>query len=132
MRKLFFGFLAKVFGANFSTTPIDTIVDQLNEQRPLPMGRKEFDDWSQRLIAGSMLPPASDEDAESFYKSQQFALANMIMHLGPTESHKPDAHFIHAMRKVVANQVAHTMMQEIKKERDDKTKATDLKVVENT
>jgi len=131
MRKFLFGLLAKVFGVNFDSTPADVIVAQLNEQRPLPLGRKEFDEWSHRIITGAMLPQATDEDAESFYKSQRFAIANMIMHLGPTESHKPDAFFIHQLRKVVSNQVAHTMMQEIKAERDAK-KATELKVVENT
>lgn len=123
MRKMLFGFLARVCGVNFVSTPADVIVDQLNEPRALPLGRKEFEEWSHRLIAGAMLPPANDEDAESFYKSQQYALSGMIMHLGPTESHKPDAFFIHSLRKVVCNQVAHMMMSEIKTERDEKAKA---------
>lgn len=117
MRKMFFGLLAKLLGRNIQSTPVDVITSQLNEPRPLPMGRKEFDEWSHRVITGAMLPQAADEDAESFYNSQKFAIAGMIMHLGPTESHKPDAFFIHSLRKVACNQVAHTLMQEIKEER---------------
>lgn len=114
MRKLFFSVLAKVFRVNFDSTPADVIVDQMLEPRPLPLGRTEFGEWSYRIITGAMLPNVKDEDPIAFLEGQKFALANMIMHLGPTESHKPDAFFIHQLRKVVANQVAHTLMQEIK------------------
>jgi hypothetical protein len=38
----------------------------------------------------------------------------MIMHLGPAEDHKEDAHFIKYLRKVAVNQVAHAKMMEIK------------------
>jgi hypothetical protein len=73
------------------------------------MGRKEFEEWSDRIIGGALVsadPP-----------SQKFVLANMILALGPTESHKPDAHFIHSLRKFAANQVADVIRTEIRDSR---------------
>ncbi len=79
------------------------------------MGRTEFDLWSDRIIAGAMIQPNApeDENKEIFIQSQKFALANMLMHLGPTESHKPDAHFIHSLRKFAINQVADIIRKEL-------------------
>lgn len=111
--KFVFSMLSKLFGFNFSFTPKDVIVDQMNEPRPLPMGKADFDEWSNRLIAGALVP-GGEENPDVFYDSQKFALANMILHLGPTESHKPDAFFIHNLRKVACNQVAHSVAQELK------------------
>ncbi len=88
------------------------IVDQMAEPRPLPLGRAEFEEWSDRIIAGAMIE-GSDEEPEALIEGQKYALANMIMHLGPTESHKPDAFFIHSLRKVVINQVAHKVFTEL-------------------
>ncbi len=85
------------------------IVDQMLEPRPLPMGRTEFDVWSDRIISGSLL--TADRT------SQRYVLANMLLHLGPTESHKPDAHFIHSLRKFAVNQVADEIRKEIYAER---------------
>lgn len=70
------------------------------------MGLTEFMEWSDRIIAGAVLPECISVD------DQRYALADMIMHLGPSESHKCDAHFIHYLRKVVVNQVAHAFKQE--------------------
>src|ERR1035438_8208296 len=78
----------------------------LLERQPLPMGRKQFDDWSDRII--SIANIVADTD------SQKFALADMLLHLGPTESHKEDAHFVHYLRKVAVNQVADAMRNEIR------------------
>lgn len=94
---------------NTEKTPVSTIVTQMKDARPLPLGRKEFDEWSQRIISGALV--------SADITGQKYALAEMIMHLGPTESHKPDAHFIHSLRKGAANQVAHAIMQEIYHER---------------
>lgn len=96
---------------------VSKIIEQLNEPRPLPMGRKEFDEWAERQIAGSLMQPGKDEDAEIFKKSLKYALAGMLMHLGPTESHKPDAFFIHSLRKFAINQVAHAIITETHAER---------------
>lgn len=94
----------------------EEIVKQLNEPRPLPMGRQEFDEWSDRIIAGAVIPGVD-------VKSQKFALADLLMHLGPTESHKADGFFIHSLRKFCVNQVAHSMKVELKAERDAKLAA---------
>lgn len=84
----------------------------MNEPRPLPLGRTEFEAWSDRILSGAMIPHEADK-AEEFRKSSLFTLCNMVLHLGPTESHKPDAYFIHSLRKSAANQVAVTMRDEI-------------------
>lgn len=105
---------ARLTGKNHEKTPVGVIVDQMNEPRPLPLGRTEFQEWAHRIITGAMLPVIGDEDPIAFIESQKFALASEIMHLGPTESHKPDAFFIHRLRKVANNQVAGEMMREIK------------------
>jgi hypothetical protein len=98
--------------ANTAATPTDVIIAQMNEPRPLPMGRQEFEVWSDRIISGAMI--------KADVPSLKFALAEMIMHLKPTDSHCNDAHFIHSLRKGAANQVAFAMMEEI---RDARKKA---------
>lgn len=104
---------AQLSRRNFASTPTSVILDQLAEPRPLPIGRTEFDAWADRLIAGAALQAGSDDPAK-FRDGQKFALANMIIHLGPTESHKPDAYFIHQLRKVMCNQTAHSILLEMK------------------
>ncbi len=111
--KLLHNLLAKLTGRNNQYTPVDLIIDQLNEPRPLPMGSQEFEEWSERIIAGACMP-CKIEDEQIFHDSQKFSIAEMIMHLGPTESHKEDAYFIHSLRKAAANQVAHAKMIEIR------------------
>ncbi len=124
--KLWHSLLAKVTGKNSISTPKEVIVDQMLDPRPLPMGRSEFDAWSDRILSGALLP-GGEEDLLAFKESLKFALAEMIMHLGKTESHKPDAYFIHTLRKGACNQVAHTIMCEIKKARDERIKAEEAK-----
>lgn len=85
--------------------PVTDILKQMTEMRPLPMGRKDFDDWAARIISGALVPGAQFDD-------QKYALGGLLMHIGPTESHKPDAHFIHALRVAAIKQVAHSFMQE--------------------
>lgn len=106
MFKLFHRLLARIRGKNAQSTPIDVIAAQLLEPRPLPLGVKEFHAWADRVIAGALITATPD--------SQKFALASMILHLGPTESHKPDAFFVHSLRKSAANQVADAMLREIR------------------
>ncbi len=108
---------------NTKSTSPETILDQMGEPRPLPMGKKEFEDWSDRIISGALIPGVNGEDPTALIKSQKFALANMILHLGPTESHKPDAFFIHSLRKVVINQIAHSVAQEFRDEAKARTAA---------
>ena len=97
---------------NSKYTSKGTIIDQMNEPRPLPMGVKEFEEWSERIISGALIPT---EDRDSLVA----ALATMLMNLGPTEDHKPDAFFIHALRKAATNEVAHHVFQGIKKKKKD-------------
>jgi hypothetical protein len=96
--------------------PVATIVEKLNEPQPLPMGRAEFVEWSDRIIAGAVIKGCATQSEEHFKNSQRFVLANMLLHLGPTESHKPDAYFIHSLRKVIINQVAHEIATELRDE----------------
>jgi hypothetical protein len=105
-----------MLGQNLKSTPKEVILDQMHEPRPLPMGRKEFEEWSDRIIAGSMVT-GGDEDKDAFIRGQKFALAAMLMHIGPTESHKPDVYFIHSLRKAAVNEVAHAYMKEVQEEK---------------
>jgi hypothetical protein len=85
---------------------VDELVKDWTEKKPLPLGRTEFEAWSSRIIA------AANIGADP--RSQRFALADMITHLGPTEDHKDDAYFIKTLRKVAVNQVALAIMGELK------------------
>lgn len=93
---------------NDEFTPTATILEQMNEPRPLPMGRQEFEVWADRIISGALV--SADPS------SQKFVLCNQILGLGPTEDHKPDAYFIHSLRKFAANQVADAIRVEIRNE----------------
>lgn len=72
---------------------------------PLPSGMTEFDAWSDEVLD---LYGAPNND------STKFALATMILHAGPQDSHKPMHYFGRTMRKSMANQVAAGVMQELK------------------
>lgn len=74
--------------------------------RNLPVGMKEFDIWSNRII--SLSGPFADAD------SMKFALASQIMHLGAQNARMTDQYFIRSMRKAAANQVASQVFQDIK------------------
>lgn len=141
--RFIYSVLSKIFGFNFSSTPKEVIIDQMKEPRALPIGKNEFEEWSDRIIAGAMLPvhhlwdeveverirlgltsgkefqTLMDAKVKIFHESQKFALADLLTHLGPTESHKPDAFFIHSLRKFAVNQVAVS----VRKELHDKAKA---------
>lgn len=106
--KALYKFLAKLLRRNFKITPKVVVLDQMNEPRPLPMGVTEFNEWSDRIISGAMVGAGIE--------TQKATLASMILHLGPTESHKPDAYFIHSLRKLAANQVAHEMFTRLRDE----------------
>lgn len=121
MRNWFHRVVPRFTGRNLASTPASVIIGQMNEPRPLPMGRQEFDDWADRLIAGALVPADP--------VSQKFALASMIMHLGPTEDHKPDAFFIHSLRKGAVNQVAHAVFIEMKERQKAEAEAAQFKVV---
>jgi hypothetical protein len=113
-------------GKNTASTPKDVILRQMSEPRPLPMGRKEFEVWSDRIIGGAMIPGATP-------KSLKFALAEMVMHAKPTDSHIPDGYFIQCLRKSAANQVCWEIVKESQEEKKAAVMAaqTQMKVVTN-
>lgn len=122
MKKSFFRVVSGISGKNLQSTPKEVIADQMLEPRALPMGRKEFENWSNRIISGAVIP-GGKEDIAAFIATQKSALANMIMHLGPTESHKPDAFFIHSLRKAAVNEVAHSIIMEYQAQKKAKIEA---------
>ncbi len=85
------------------------ILKELEEKRPLPMGKKEFDAWSLRVIQAALIPGAT-------FKSQQFALANELTHLPMGSSFESDGYFVHRLRRHAINQVAIEMANEIRNE----------------
>lgn len=97
---------------NDENTPVPEIINQMREKRALPMGRSDFEQWSDRIISGALV--AAD------ITSQRYALANLLLHLGPTESHKEDSFFIHSLRKFAVNQVADEIRKEIYEARKGK------------
>ena len=111
----------KIIEKNDQNLDVSNILGQMTEARPLPMGREEFHEWADRIISGTILP-GGEEDPDTFKDSMKFSLANMLLHLGPTESHKPDAFFIHSLRKFAVNQVAVAIASEIKMKRNEKAK----------
>lgn len=102
-------------GRNLVSTPTEVISEQLQEKRSLPMGRTEFEEWSDRIIGGA--------GVQATVVSQKFALANMILHLGPHEAFKEDGYFINQLRKYAANEVAHAIAVELKQKAVDAEKA---------
>lgn len=80
--------------------------NELDIDRPLPVGLAEFNEFANRIITlgGSY----ADED------SMRFALASMVMHADGNKGSYSDRYFIERLRKVAANQVAAQVLQDIK------------------
>jgi hypothetical protein len=95
------------------TASKEELLKDWTEKKELPMGRKAFHEWSERIIQAAAIPCEPDK-REEFLQSQKFALADMILHCGPTEDFKEDAHFIKYLRKVAVNQVANALREEIR------------------
>ena len=110
-----FKMYARVMGKNPKSMPTKLVVEQMTETRPLPIGKTQFEEWSDRIISGALVEVEAD--------SQKFTLADQLLHLGPTESHKPDAFFIHVLRKLAVNQTAIDMKNLLKQKYEDKKKA---------
>lgn len=111
----------------------ELLKDTLSEKRLLPTGVTEFHEWSDRIISGAYLTATPE--------SQKFALANIVINLGPTVAAESDIYFIHCLRKTAVNQVADAMRTEIREaakarlEKQNQAEATaptgtDAKVVE--
>lgn len=111
----------------------EDIIEQMSEPRALPMGRNEFMVWSDRIISGALIPADPNQSHEVYIDSVRYALANLILHLGPTESHKPDAFFIHSLRKFAINQVADTIRKELYERGKERVsnQEPDLKIVKD-
>jgi hypothetical protein len=114
-----FDLIAKLAGKNLWFIPAKTIVNQMNEDRPLPTGMTEFEEWSDRIISGTLLP--------ADYESQKFALATMLMHLPPTKDHECDGYFIKSLRKAAVNQIAHAKMTELRDKAKERLAAEEAK-----
>jgi hypothetical protein len=101
---------------NTAKTSSKTIIEQMNELRPLPMGVQEFKEWSDRIISGALIPTTNKESLVA-------TLAVMLQSLGPQESHKPDAYFIHSLRKAATNEVARHIFTQAKLKQEAEFKA---------
>lgn len=123
--KLFWKILSRLLGRNIQYTPPEVIKDQLDEKRALPLGKAEFEAWSDRIISGACIPGATSE-------SIKFALADQLLHLGPTVDFESDLYFIKCLRKFAVNQVADAMRREIRDaakarlEAENKTKIAEV------
>jgi hypothetical protein len=105
--KTLWKWFSKLLGRNTQYTPKVVIQDQLGEKRALPLGRTEFEEWSDRIISGACIPGATP-------RSIKFALADQLLHLGPTVDFEADLYFIKCLRKFAVNQVADAMRMEIR------------------
>lgn len=95
--------------------------------RPLPLGRKEFEHWTEEIIELSGVPSNP---------STRFCVAGMVLH-GTKEGNYTQRSFAKRLRKFAANEVAMAITTELKGQRDaalkqdNKGEATTLKVVGN-
>lgn len=118
---------------NDDETTIEEIKAQLQEKRALPLGRTEFNEFCDRIWSGALL--TSEPGQERLLRlSVSSLLADEIMHLPGGQTHESDLYFINRARKLAANQIAHTIKQEIHKEinsiiQDKKEKEDKLKLV---
>lgn len=108
MKNFIHSTIAKIRGKNLDSTPVDVIINQMNEKRPLPLGMTEFEEWSDRIISGTLLP-----DNAQLRESQKYALANMLLHLSPTQDHETDGYFIKSLRKYAVNQIADAVRKDL-------------------
>lgn len=99
----------------YTRAKIKRELKELQELRPLPMGRKEFEIWSRRIIRIADVPGLTIESA-------QFALSEMLLHVKPTVCFESDGYFVNCLRKGAVNEVAHAVFQELKKARIEKAK----------
>ena len=120
IKNLYYTLLAWFTGKNSDKMPVDVILHQLNERRPLPTGMAEFEEWANRIISGTLLPQVDDA-------SMKFALSTMLLQLGPTEDYKEDSYFLHQLRKSAVNQIAHSKMLNLKAAAQGKLEAQKLK-----
>lgn len=78
---------------------------EVSKKRPLPVGLTEFHEWADRIIEIA--------DLEATPESQKYTLANLILHMKPTEAFCEDAYFVGSLRKAASNQVADYYRQKV-------------------
>lgn len=88
----------------------------------VPTGTEEFHAWADSIIDTYPLPTA---DVDSI----KYALATMVMHLGPTQAYKSKLYFALALRAGAAKQIAGGVFSEIR-ERHQKAQAAAAKAAE--
>jgi len=86
-------------------TPVGDIQGELLERKPLPIGRTQFDEWSDRIIKAA--------GVEADITSMKAVLAGMLMTLGPTEAFKEDGYYALALRVDAIKTTAVCMRQEL-------------------
>ena len=95
------------------------------ERKPLPIGRTQAMEWSDRIIDGA----AVQADRET----QRFALMGMLMQIAPTEAFREDAYFMLQLRTAAIKQTAHMIAQELQeahKKKQAEATASTLKVAD--
>ena len=92
----------------YAKNRIKRLVSQILSLLPtaLPVGMTSFEAWADSIV--ELSGPYADKD------SMRFALASMIMSLGPQRSSVPKNYFVRSLRKAAANQVASQFFQDIK------------------
>lgn len=100
---------------------------ELQERRPLPTGRKQMNELIERVKAFIDFPISED--------SIIFSVCGSILSLGGTEAYKEDGYFILNLRKVAANQVACTFIEELKQRQKERqgeaiTPKNELRVID--
>lgn len=97
---------------------VGDIQGELLERRALPIGKTQFEEWSDRIISAA--------GVEGTTRSLKNALAHMVMHLGPTEAFKEDGYFVLSLRKAAVNQTVHAYVEELQaeKKRAEETAST--------
>lgn len=83
---------------------------------PIPTGTTEFHAWADSIASTYTLPTADTD-------SIRYALATMIMHLGPTVAYKPKLYFVFALRAAASKQIAGGVFTEIKQKQIAAAKA---------
>lgn len=88
---------------------VGAIKEQLVSMRPLPIGRREFEEWSDRIISAACLTASKE--------SQKFALSDMLLHMKPTEDHCDDLYFVKSLRKFAVNETAVDVRKQLYEEK---------------
>lgn len=83
----------------------------------LPRGASDFNAFIESILYAYNLPNS---------RSYHFAIATMVMHMGPQETHKHKSFFAKALYKSMSNQVAFQIIQDAKdaerKEQEEQAK----------